>query len=89
MAFRPRLAGSLRLDDVLINMPTVPELGEGDTNIGLDMKLVLGPKVHLYNSYLYDIWLKGGIDIKGSTVFPMIDGTIKLIRYCKISAYRL
>lgn len=77
MAFRPRLAGSLRLDDVLINMPTVPELGEGDTNIGLDMKLVLGPKVHLYNSYLYDIWLKGGIDIKGSTVFPMINGTIK------------
>ena len=77
MAFRPRLAGSLRLDDVLINMPTVPELGEGDSNIGLDMKLILGPKVHLYNSYLYDIWLKGGIDIKGSTVFPMIDGTIK------------
>lgn len=77
MAFRPRISGSLRLDDVLINMPTVPELGEGDSNIGLDMKLVLGPKVHLYNSYLYDIWLKGGIDIKGSTRFPMIDGTIK------------
>ena len=31
----------------------------------------------MYNSYLYDIWLKGGIDIKGSTRFPMIDGTIK------------
>ena len=47
MAFRPRISGSLRLDDVLINMPTVPELGEGDSNIGLDMKLVLGPRRYI------------------------------------------
>lgn len=77
MAFRPLIKGSVRLDDVLINMPTIPELGEGESNIGLDMKIELGPKIHLYNSYLYDIWLKGGINIKGSTLFPTIDGTIK------------
>lgn len=77
MAHRPLIKGSVRLDDVLINMPTIPELGEGESNIGLDLKLDLGPKIHLYNSYLYDIWLKGGIAIKGSTLFPNIDGTIK------------
>ncbi len=75
--YRPQIKGSVRLDDVLVNMPTIPEMGEGESNIGMDLKLELGPKIHLYNSYLYDIWLKGAIDIKGSTLFPMIDGTIK------------
>ena len=75
--YRPKIKGSIRLDDVLVNMPTIPEMGEGESNIGMDLKLELGPKIHLYNSYLYDIWLKGAIDIKGSTLFPMIDGTIK------------
>lgn len=75
--YRPLVKGSLRLDDVLVNMPTVPEFGEGETNIGLDMKIELGPKIHMYNSYLYDIWLSGGIHIKGSTVFPNIEGNIR------------
>ncbi len=75
--YRPQIKGSVRLDDVLVNMPTIPEMGEGESNIGMDLKLELGPKIHLYNSYLYDIWLKGAIDIKGSTLFPVIDGTIK------------
>ncbi len=75
--YRPQIKGSVRLDDVLVNMPTIPEMGEGESNIGMDLKLELGPKIHFYNSYLYDIWLKGAIGIKGSTAFPVIDGTIK------------
>lgn len=75
--YRPLLKGQLKLEDVVVNMPTVPEMGEGETNLGLDMQVELGKKIHLYNSYLYDIWLKGGIHVKGSTKFPVIDGTIK------------
>ena len=75
--YRPLIKGQLRLDDVVVNMPTVPEMGEGESNFGLDMKVELGKKIHLYNSYLYDIWLNGGIHIKGSTLFPIVDGTIK------------
>ena len=75
--YRPLIKGQLHLDDVLVNMPTVPEMGEGETNLGLDMQVDLGKKIHLYNSYLYDIWLKGGIHVKGSTNFPIIEGTIK------------
>lgn len=75
--YRPLLKGLLRLDDVVVNMPTVPELGEGESNLGLDMQVELGKKIHLYNSYLYDIWLNGGIHMKGSTRFPIIDGSIK------------
>lgn len=76
-AYRPLVKGSVRLDDVLLNIASIPEMGEGESNIGLDMKLDLGPKIHMLNSMLYDIWLKGGIHIKGSTRFPDIEGTIK------------
>ncbi len=75
--YRPLVKGNIRLDDVLLNIASIPEMGEGETNIGLDMQLDLGPKIHMLNSMLYDIWLKGGIHIKGSTLFPDIEGTIK------------
>jgi translocation and assembly module TamB len=75
--YRPLIKGNVKLEDVLINMPTIPELGEGESNLGLELQLDLGKKIHLYNSYLYDIWLSGGMNIKGSTVFPVIDGMIK------------
>ena len=67
--YRPLIKGQLKLDDVVVNMPTIPEMGEGESNLGLDMQVELGKKIHLYN--------KGGIHVKGSTVFPVIDGTIK------------
>ena len=75
--YRPLIKGNVRLDDVLVNMPTIPEMGEGESNLGMDLSVQLGRKIHLYNSYLYDIWLAGGLDIKGSTLWPMIDGNIK------------
>lgn len=74
---RPLIKGKLRLDDVLLNMPTVPELGEGSSNFGLDVAVELGPKIHMLNSYLYDIWLSGQVQAKGSTNFPVVDGVIK------------
>lgn len=75
--YRPAIKGNVRLDDVTINMPTIPPMGEGESNIGLDLVVELGPKIHLYNSYLYDIWLSGGMHLKGSTMYPIIDGKIK------------
>ncbi len=75
-AFRPVVRGNVQLDDVMINMPTIPEFGEGNSNIGLDLRVNLGKKVHLYNKYLYDIWLKGHMDMQGSTLYPIIDGRI-------------
>ncbi len=76
-AYRPRIQGKVRLDDVLLNISSVPETGDGGGSLGLDLALELGPKIHMLNPYLYDIWLKGGLTIKGSTDFPVIDGTIK------------
>jgi translocation and assembly module TamB len=77
LAHRPLIKGAVKLDDVLINMPTIPEMSEEESsNYGMDLKIELGDKVHLFNKYLYDIWLSGDMHIKGSTVFPVIEGRI-------------
>ena len=77
MRYRPLAKGGVRLDDVLMNITDVPEMGESGGSYGLDLTLELGPKIHMLNPYLYDIWLKGGLKIKGSTARPNISGNIK------------
>ncbi len=76
-AYRPLIKGNVHLDDVLINMPTIPEMGEGGSNIALDMQVELGKKIHFFNKYLYDMWLSGKMQIKGSTIFPIIEGQVR------------
>lgn len=74
--WRPRITADIRLDDVTVNMPAIPSLGEGNSNLGLSVSVNLGSKVHLYNKYLYDLWLKGMVKAEGSTVFPRVSGSI-------------
>ncbi len=76
-AFRPMVKGGIKFDDVLVNMPTIPEFGEGSSNYGMDLQIELGPKIHFYNSFLYDLWVSGGLKLKGSTIFPVIEGSVK------------
>ena len=80
VGYRPFIQADIQLDDVLVNMPTIPELSEGSSNYGLDVKVTLGPKIHLYNKYLYDLWLSGGLHVTGSTVYTNIDGNVKADR---------
>ena len=74
--WRPKITMTATLDDVTVNMPTIPSLSEGNSNIGLNVSVNLGSKVHLYNKYLYDLWLKGMVKAEGSTVFPRVSGGI-------------
>ena len=77
LAYRPLIKGAVKLDNVLINMPTIPEMSDEEGgNYGMDLRIELGDKVHLFNKYLYDIWLSGDMHINGSTVFPIIEGRI-------------
>lgn len=80
VAYRPFVQADIRLDDVVVNMPTIPELSEGSSNYGMDVKVTLGPKIHLYNKYLYDLWLSGGLHVTGSTVYTNISGNVKVDR---------
>ena len=77
--YRPFVKADIRLDDVLINMPTVPSFGDSDSNIGLDVNVTLGPKVHLFNKYLYNMWLKGGLHIGGSTRYKIATGSMEAV----------
>lgn len=73
---RPHVTSHIKLDDVVVDITSVPEFGEGGSNMGLNITLELGPKIHLHNTYFYNIWLAGGLEVKGSTRHPRIDGTI-------------
>lgn len=77
LGYRPFIKANIRVDDALINMPTIPEFGESDSNMGLDVGVTLGPKVHLFNRYLYNMWLTGAMHIGGSTRYKIPSGRIE------------
>jgi translocation and assembly module TamB len=88
--YRPFVKADIRLDDVLVNMPTVPSFGDSDSNMGLDVNITLGPKVHLFNKYLYNMWLKGGLHIGGSTRYKIPTGSVEATNgTVNLSAYGL
>lgn len=74
---RPHLTAKVRLDNVLLNIPAIPDVVPGNSNVGFDVTLELGPSIHLRNKYMYDLWLAGGLHITGSTKFTNIDGSIE------------
>jgi len=75
-SYRPVVKADLQMDDVTINLPGIPSFGESKSNIGLDVAVKLGPKVHLYNKYFYDMWLSGGLKVTGGSDFIIINGKI-------------
>ena len=77
---RPHITAHVKLDDVLVNMASVPDLGEGQSNLGLNVTLELGPKIHFHNSFLYNLWVAGGLHVQGSTRHPKLDGSIYATR---------
>lgn len=85
---RPHIKADIRLDDVLLNIMSVPEMGEGQSNVGFDVTLTLGPKIHMHNKRFYDAWLTGGLHLRGSTRFPIIEGNIAAKKGATISYLR-
>ena len=73
---RPQITAYVRLDDVLLDVTSVPELGEGESNLGFNISLELGPKIHMHNSRFYNLWLAGGLQVLGSSKHPRITGDI-------------
>ena len=74
----PRLTGQLNLHDCTVSVPALPDT-EGDLpNIILDFQLNVGQKVHFYSSYLYDMYLKGGIHFGGTTRHPRTSGRLEV-----------
>ncbi|MEG6585091.1 translocation/assembly module TamB domain-containing protein [Dendrosporobacter sp. 1207_IL3150] len=77
---RPKLSGKLTFENNIIDIPYIPEFTSDSPNIELDVELIAGKKVRLYNPYLYDIWAEGRVNFKGSTKRPDVSGKITATR---------
>ncbi len=77
---KPVLSGSLVFDNTTINVPIVPEFAPSGLDIGLDLELVAGKKVRLYNPYLYDLLVEGKAKFTGSTKAPAASGRFTAVR---------
>lgn len=78
---RPKIKGDIFLDNIVLDIIKVPELGESSgINIGMDIAVKSGENFRMYNKYLYDIWLDADLSIKGSTLYPNIEGRVKVVK---------
>ncbi|MBO5245014.1 MAG: translocation/assembly module TamB domain-containing protein [Selenomonadales bacterium] len=76
----PQLSGNILIKDATIDIPPIPEMGESDWNMAMDVTLEVGDKVRLYNPYLYDLWLEGKAHFGRTLKYPDTDGMFKVKR---------
>jgi translocation and assembly module TamB len=76
----PFISGNVNLEDLYVGLTSVPSFGSGGTNLGMDIMLDLGEKIHLHTASFYDIWGNGKMHITGTTAYPVIDGAINLTK---------
>lgn len=77
---RPKLSGKLIFENTTIDIPYIPEMTSESPNIALDIEVVAGKKVRLYNPYMYDIWAEGRVKFAGTTLRPDVSGRIDATR---------
>lgn len=77
---KPFLTGNIKVDKGYLGISSIPEFGQGGSDIGLDIDVDLGNNLHLYNAAFMDLWLKGQFHMMGSTAYPQINGSIKVNR---------
>ncbi len=77
---RPLISGKLTVDNATVNIPAIPDSGEVAFNAGLDIEVVVGNKVRMYNPYLYDFLAEGKVKIDGSLKRPAASGRIEVRR---------
>lgn len=74
----PGIRGTILVHEATGDIPFALFSGESGNwpNIPLDIEVILGEKVRLYNTALYDIGLKGNMNISGSLSHPQATGRI-------------
>lgn len=78
----PHVSGKLLLANTTINIPVAPTASSSasNTDMGMDVELIVGDKVRLYNPMLYDVWVEGKVKFDGSLQEPDISGKIESVR---------
>ncbi len=77
---KPHLYGRLTVDDATVNIPALPDSEPVAFDAGLDVELILGDKVRLYNPYLYDFRADGTVKFSGTLQRPEASGRIEARR---------
>lgn len=78
---RPHLKAMIVMENMDINIPGVPELSDDPLpRVGLDIDVKLGKNVRFYNRVFFDMELQGDLKIGASTLFPIIDGNLKVTK---------
>ena len=77
---KPLLSGMVLLENDTINIPLLPEFDESNLQLALDLEIVAGKKVRLYNSYLYDAIVEGQVKFGGTTLEPIASGRFSAVR---------
>lgn len=75
----PKISGQVNLDRCRISVP-LPEDDEPLPEFIIDVSLNLGEKVHFYSSRLYDMYLTGNANFKGTNIHPKTSGAISVKR---------
>lgn len=76
----PQLSGNIVIENATFDIPPIPEMGESDWDMAIDLTIEAKDKVRLYNSYLYDIWLDGRAHFGRTIKYPDSDGMFKVKR---------
>ncbi len=77
---KPLIQGRVTVNDATVNIPAVPDSGELNFNAKLDVELIVGNKVRMYNPYLYDFQAEGKVKFSGTLQKPSASGRIEARR---------
>ena len=77
----PKLITNINFNDIEVSMPPLPETSDAPLpDMALDINVALGDNVHAYDPLLYDLYLEGAFNIKGTTLHPKSSGSLKVNR---------
>lgn len=76
----PKVSGVVNFEKCRISIPSLPEDDSSLPNMLLDVTINAGDKVHFYSSHLYDMYLTGKVNLKGTLNIPKTSGTIEVKR---------
>ena len=75
----PKLTANLNFNDIEVSMPPLPETTDAPLpEILLDINVILGDNVHAYDALLYDLYVEGAFNIKGTTIHPKAAGSLNV-----------
>lgn len=75
----PKLTTNLNFNDIEVSMPPLPETTDTPLpEMLLDINITLGNNVHAYDALLYDLYVEGAFNIKGTTIHPKASGSLNV-----------